>query len=282
MDFQDNTIPASDVNNAIPTETPASTSAPFVPSSYGQVESTSPISSTVIDSNTPLDLGDTPFKEPEYTETVNPPLVPEPLQTETLNNTFKEPEFTENTIDREAITPEQEKLNIEFASFMKEQFPGAFTGESFGANTIYTASAGDYLDSKAFASFEMGGGELPVSITESNLFKALQTAREYPNEVESTDMKEIIRNLLSYNGAISFSKNGLQFSDGNPIQGKSMLRQESLKGFKREDVDKLFAALKVVNDLALLKLQKEEEERKNIINTVEDLRELLPTTKPSI
>ena len=294
MDFQDNTNPPSDLNNAMPTETPAPIPTEFDQPS-NQVESTSPISDNVIDSNTPLDLGDTPFEEPEYTEVANPQLTTEPLQRETLENTFQEPVQTEiinstfeepiqteNTTDREAITPEQEKLNIEFASFMKEQFPAAFTGEGFGADTIYTASVGDYIDSKAFASFQMLESNLNLTATRQNLFRALDSVKGYPEVVESTDMKAIIEDLLSFDGSIIFSKDGLQFTNGKIPGAITMLRPESLKGFKRDDVDKLFEALKVVNSLAELKRTEEEEERKNIINTVEDLKDLLPTTKPSI
>jgi len=296
MDFQDKTNPPSDLNNAMPTETPAPIPTEFDQPS-NQVESTSPISH--IDSNTPLDLGDTSQgytgRLREYTEVANPPLAQEPLQTETLDNTFQEPVQTEiinstfeepiqteNTTDREAITPEQEKLNIEFASFMKEQFPAAFTGEGFGADTIYTASVGDYIDSKAFASFQMLESNLNLTATRQNLFRALDSVKGYPEVVESTDMKAIIEDLLSFDGSIIFSKDGLQFTNGKIPGAITMLRPESLKGFKRDDVDKLFEALKVVNSLAELKRTEEEEERKNIINTVEDLKDLLPTTKPSI
>lgn len=250
MPLEDNTTPPSDFNNAMPTGIPASIPTEFNQPS-NQVESTSPISH--IDSNTPLDLGDTSFEEPEYAEVANPPLVPEPLQTETIDNTFQEPVQTEiinptfeepiqteNTPDTETIiTPEQEKLNSEFASFMKEHFPEAFMNADSGAYPIYTASAGEYIDSKAFASFEMQNNAFSISSTKADLFRAFQNVRKYPDAVESTDMKEIIRNLLSFEGSIIFSKNGLHFTDGST----SMLRPESLKGFKKDEVDKLFEAL---------------------------------------
>ena len=296
MDFQDKTNPPSDLNNAMPTETPAPIPTEFDQPS-NQVESTSPISH--IDSNTPLDLGDTSQgytgRLREYTEVANPPLAQEPLQTETLDNTFQEPVQTEiinstfeepiqteNTTDREAITPEQEKLNIEFASFMKEQFPAAFTGEGFGADTIYTASVGDYIDSKAFATYEMRTNETPTPISKGGLYKVLQNVREFSDVVESTDMKAILKDLLSFDGSISFSKKGLEYSDGRIAGATTMLRPESLKGFKKDEVNKLFEALSVVNVAAELKLEEEEQERMNVINTVEDLKELLPITRPSI